>query len=421
MLWARLDSAANLFAGSAGLLQAAAELAGLLGFTLFALSLVLAARWQFIENTLDGLNKAFIIHHLVGTLTLLVLLAHPILLAARFLPAAPYQAAQTFIPNLHYPGPALGILALSTLMILLALTFFVALKYQVWLKTHKFLGVAFILGGLHILLTPNGLTADLLLYAYLIGIYALGSTAYLYRTVIPGLSTRRFKYQIAAARQLPGGVAEFEFMPLGRPMRYVAGQFVFVSLRGPGLPREWHPFSISSGPLDGRFRLTIKGLGPYTKFLTVAGPQLIGTTVMVEGSYGRFNFAKFRNPHQIWVAGGIGITPFLSLAQSLAQEPAYGIDLYYSVKTEAELIDYEELKWAADRSVAVRQFRLIPYIASQQPGFLTAQYINETSGGLAGKDILICGPPPMMRSLRQQFLSLGAKPQQIHSEEFSMS
>jgi ferredoxin-NADP reductase len=66
-------------------------------------------------------------------------------------------------------------------------------------------------------------------------------------------------------------------------------------------------------------------------------------------------------------------------------------------------------------------FRYLPYVAKEQDGFLTAAKIKEMCGGLDGKEIFICGPPPMMKALRAQLRALGVPNRKIHSEEFAMS
>jgi predicted ferric reductase len=137
----------------------------------------------------------------------------------------------------------------------------------------------------------------------------------------------------------------------------------------------------------------------------------------VEGAYGRFSYGNFGNSQQIWVAGGIGITPFLSMARALGPDVAR-VDLYYSVKNESELVGLAELQ-AVQASGQNQVFRLFPFVADKQ-GFLTAAYIDQYSGGLQGKDVLLCGPPPMMKALKKQLRDLGVPRRRVHSEEFSL-
>jgi len=138
--------------------------------------------------------------------------------------------------------------------------------------------------------------------------------------------------------------------------------------------------------------------------------------VKVEGAYGRFNFENFPAKKQIWVGGGIGITPFLSMAADV--KAPFHVDLYYTTKSPTEIIDSDYLLKLIEASGG--SLRVIPYVADTN-GFLTAEKIKQYSGDLAETDILVCGPPPMMFALKKQLKSLGVRASRIHSEEFSMS
>ncbi|MFT6919241.1 MAG: putative ferric reductase [Cognaticolwellia sp.] len=108
-----------------------------------------------------------------------------------------------------------------------------------------------------------------------------------------------------------------------------AGQFSFVTFDKAEGP---HPFTISSAwNNDARIEFLIQGLGDYTKTL----PSILkaGDKVEIEGPYGEFDFSNGK-PRQIWVAGGIGITPFIARIEALAvkktdKQTSEGIDLFY--------------------------------------------------------------------------------------------
>src|SRR5690606_1895637 len=88
-----------------------------------------------------------------------------------------------------------------------------------------------------------------------------------------------------------------------------AGQFAFVTFdRIEGA----HPFTIASADREnGTVTFLIKSLGDFTRNLSQK--ISVGQTVNIEGPYGCFNFdRRNRKSHQIWIAGGIGITPFLA-------------------------------------------------------------------------------------------------------------
>ena len=148
-------------------------------------------------------------------------------------------------------------------------------------------------------------------------------------------------------------------------------------------------------------------IGDYTKDIKNIKS---GEPALIEGPYGRF---KSNAKDQIWVAGGIGITPFLSMAKNLKEKKA---DLYYCVNKKEEAVFLPELKAIAEKN---KNFNLIPHYSNEK-GHITANYINNTSKNIKEKDILLCGPVSMMTSLKKSFKSLGINTNKIRSEEFKL-
>ena len=109
------------------------------------------------------------------------------------------------------------------------------------------------------------------------------------------------------------------------------------------------------------------------------------------------------------------MTPFLSMARSPIDDN-YEIDLYYCTEDAEDAVFTQELLEISDRNP---RFRII-FIRRASLGFITADDIRGVSGELTEQDIFICGPPLMIRNLRQQFTALGVRRSQIHSEDFSV-
>jgi predicted ferric reductase len=97
----------------------------------------------------------------------------------------------------------------------------------------------------------------------------------------------------------------------------------------------------------------------------------------------------------------------------------FNVDLYYSVRTASEVIDWPLLYNAAMTHGG--KLRVIPFISDQQQGHLSADFIEQNSGPLAKRDFYMCGPPPMMQSLKKQLRAKSVPATSIHSEEFAMS
>jgi len=410
---------------------------GIIGLVLYSISLVLMTRLRILESIFGGLNRVYIAHHITGGLSLVFMLIHPLgLVAARALSSVT-DAALLLIPHKLVPFGALinpehamhstilneyaifaGIIGLWLAIVLLVVTIFIKLPYRVWLISHKMMGVAYIFIGLHLLYIKSDTSVDPWLRWYLIAFFAIGLIAYVYKTVAGQILIRKHRYVVSHVVMLADGVVRLHLdSPAAHSLRYTPGQFVFMRfLDAKGLSREWHPFSISScSGVDADLQLTIKYLGDYTSKLAFAKP---GAAVEIEGAYGKFSYQNFKNRDQVWIAGGIGVTPFLSMVKQLPPE-GYRVYLFYSVKTRSEIIDwallYDQMMQKSN------SLRVIPYIADEQPSFLNADYISQTVGGLEGRDYYLCGPPAMMESIKQQLKDSGVPAVAIHSEEFSMS
>jgi len=107
-------------------------------------------------------------------------------------------------------------------------------------------------------------------------------------------------------------------------LQFNPGQFVFISFNQESLS-ESHPFPISSGPDENLLRITIKNLGDYTKTLTEKLQK--GTIAKIEGPYGVFSYKNTPNENQIWIAGGIGITPFVSFIKDMFKKRVNNINI----------------------------------------------------------------------------------------------
>jgi len=213
-------------------------------------------------------------------------------------------------------------------------------------------------------------------------------------------------------RRLAQDVVEVDLQNIKRPLVFAPGQFIFVSFKDPGISDEIHPFSISSAPTEQELMITIKAEGDYTKHLLKLKE---GTKAYAEGPFGAFRYDLCPNNDQIWIAGGIGITPFLAMAKTLQQHPTIHVDLYYTMHDESEEVYVEDLQILSKQTT---NLAVAPFYSTKH-GRLKAEIIAQASGDLTRKDIFLCGPPIMMRSLTSQFLTLGVPKEQIHSEEFS--
>lgn len=384
---------------------------GLIGITMFSLSLVLSSRMEVFEDFFGGMNRVYIAHHILGGTSFIFLLIHPLLLAFSRITISWQSAAQLLIPGTDI-WINLGITALSLMISLLVITFFIKLPYQIWRFTHKFMGLVFMLGAMHAVFVSGAFGGFKPLAYFMYFVITIGFLAYGYRTLAGRFLVQRKKYTVTDVIQVSPTVTQVAMTPVGKPIKAIPGQFIFVSFASTGVTNETHPFSVSTISPDGSISISAKSSGDYTATLASIKP---GEIASVEGAFGRFNYALYKNFNQVWIAGGIGITPFLSMAQQL-KDPQYQVTLYYSVRTPDEAVYLQELIQLGSTNP---NFKVIPFY-SKTMGRLSAETIAKQVGDITKFDFFICGPPPMMKSMKEQLKKLNIRETKIHSEEFAI-
>jgi predicted ferric reductase len=382
------------------------QIAGLVGLTLFAITFVLSTRAKFLEETFGGLDKVYKTHCILGGSALALLVFHPILLVLKFIPKNIPLAANYLLPGTYW-SVNFGIIALLGLVILLCVTFFLRIKYNYWKTSHKFLGLLFFAAVLHIFLIRNA-SRDFIFhgyYVYIVIISLIGLCAFLYTLMFK--KKKSLNYAIEKIEK-KNQVYCLDLISNEKPLKYKSGQFIFVRFYSKNLGEEAHPFSIASKSNDKIIRICIKNLGDFTSRLN---NLKVGDKVKLEGPYGKFGFSSGKN--QIWIAGGIGVTPFLGMAQDLKDE---NVELYYVVKDEKDFIMLDELK-AIEK--AKRNFKVIEWLACKK-GLITIEDIKKISGDFAGKEFYLCGPAGLKDSIRKGLLKYKVDERRIHDEEFNL-
>jgi predicted ferric reductase len=401
-LW-RLDSPAAW--------QTLGQLPGILGVSLFAASLCLMLRLTWLDRLFGGLDRVYLTHHRTGACAYLLLLSHPLMLAAGQWAVTPQGASEFLRASIESPEGLTGWVALVILMGVLLATFAWKLPYARWKQVHLASAVAYAFSIGHVVLvTPGPLTpSDTALFVYLgLGVAALG-----YRLLMDTAQVQRHEYRVEAVSHLSGNTVRIQLEPLRRPLRFKAGQFIFAAFydsAGYKGCHEYHPFTISSSPDEISLSVIIKALGDCTGHIQTITP---GVVARIQGPFGRFLQDADGVKQQVWIAGGIGITPFLSTALSLTENSTL-VDLYYVTRNHGEAIDLDDLRQCAARNPRFRVFTLTA--DSNQNTTLNALRAN--SAPLPAKQFFLCGPPPMVNELIIRLQGLGVPASHIHSERF---
>lgn len=197
--------------------------------------------------------------------------------------------------------------------------------------------------------------------------------------------------------------------PIGRRVEFLPGQFAMVYLEAKD---GWHrhPFTISSAPHEGVVRVTVKALGDYTSRLQ----ELIepGMPAVIGGPHGRFSHWRGTD-RQVWIAGGVGVAPFLSWLRALDGELPHQVDFFYTADGEAPFAD--EIREIAGRYASLDAH----LIDTSTEGRLTSARVLETvDGDPHGLSVFLCGPQGMLRTFQRELQQAGVPARRVHREYF---
>lgn len=384
------------------------QLLSLLGTTLLSISFLLSSRLRFVEDWFGGLDKVYRLHHLTGGFSFALLLHHPLFLLINALPNTALGWKYLWLSDvLPYNW---GVLSLYSLLLMLTLTLFLNLPYSVWKKTHELMGISLLFATLHILTISSDVSRYYPLRFWILLLLLVSAISVIYRRFLYSLFGPKYTFLINTVDRRED-VLVIDLIPTTKKMKFTPGQFVFA--RFEGLGKETHPFSISSNEQNDSVRLAVKILGDFT--LSMRSLK-VGDQVTIWGPYGKFFEGALNGKDLVWVAGGIGVTPFLSLMTSkLVTGTERKVDFFYCVNSPKEAVFDQEIEEnsSLNPSIVYHKYN------SQTEGRIDAKKIIKLTGSLINKKVFLCGPLPMMDSLAKQFKSLGLKNRDIIFEDFN--
>ena len=388
--------------------QYAGEVIGANNIILMACSLFLSTRPKWAEKYFGGLDKMYMTHRRTGTAAFLLIFVHVL--------TVPISTTGWRLGNYLAVIAFTGIVTIVLITLAPRIPFLSRLAgddYEDWKKLKRWIGIFFILAFIHSLTIGNPLHA-LIAITWVQVFFIIGTASYLYTELFGRFFKKFLPYTVEAVKHPNASSTEVTLRPQKEPIKKQrAGQFLFVRFPGDKALSESHPFTISSAPAEAVLRLTIKASGNFTRDLFHNLKE--GSDAILEGAYGMFDY-KTGGPKQIWIAGGIGLTPFLSFVRDMDGNLQHQVDLYYTVRHPEEAVFVNELEDACVKNPNLK----VHVRYSAQQGSLTIEEIVKNAGGnMNGYDVYLCGPLPMMQAFEKKFMDLGLPRNNIHYEEFN--
>lgn len=380
---------------------------GVAALAMMGLAALLGARWRWVEDLFGGLDRVYEVHKWLGVWALALASVHLVFKAgasgwetAAILPLPPYWTR--LVRQLSYV--ALG------LIVLLALNR--KIPYGTWRWWHKLSGPLFLIVVLHWLSfkSPIALASPAGLWLALCA--ALGVAGAAWKLLLYPYFSRHAEYRVTSVTPGPSSV-RLELAPAGRGIAFEAGQFAFLRLLEPGL-REPHPFTLASAGGAGQpVQFVIRALGDYTnKLVAEARP---GMHAEVYAPFGRFQRSPATGEFEVWIAGGVGLSPFIAWLQDEKAEGLGRVTLFNFFTPGREFPGMDELGALARQ----RGVDWVPVAGG--PG---APEFRERLAWLVGQvgaakiSVSFCGPAGLLAAVRAEMDRHGIPASKLRYEQF---
>jgi predicted ferric reductase len=412
------------------------RIAGIYAFVWYALQFVVTARNQLME-WLVAQEKRMILHMLLAVGLLMIVVVHTGFGNDKYVSeiqaAAGGTAETVFLWATIFSGLFFSNYFIRFLPVIIPyrdkISEVIKLTHERCLLLHYAMPAGMVILVFHILLVPGqGLT----LFKTCMLIIACGALSFfLYHKIILPRIMRNHPWTVAKVVKESNSIVSLYFdPPRGRKLKHHAGQFCYLRLLNGELPAQSHPFTISSGPEDERLSITVKQLGDFTTRLnTVAAND----PVCIDGAYGDFTYTRVPSHHcLVFIAGGIGITPMLSMLKDLSiQDPKRKVILIWGARRETDLIRFSEVRKLSDQ---MGNFIFEPVLsrAPQWKGLkghidktILLNILNnhrshmELSNHSSEYEFFICGPVPMVSAVLQILKENKISNHRIHMERFT--
>lgn len=405
------------------------QYSGILAVGWMSLAICLSARPKFSETWFGGLDKMYRLHKWLGISVVVVSFFHWCmskapkwatelgLLVHRKRGPRPQATNQFKEWLLSHRGLAetVGEWMFYGTLILIGIALFKKISYRSFYKTHRlfaliYLGLVFhtiILTKISYWISPVGLVIMPLL---------AGGVVSAFLSLFKKIGILRLGYgKIESIEYFPGVKAlEVVIKDIRGWGGHKPGQFAFVTSQ---IEEGHHPFTIASSwkASDAKITFIIKELGDYTGSLKDS--LQVGQTMWIEGPYGCFTFDD-NCPTQVWLSGGVGITPFIARMKYLSETKTSTTQTIYLFHSAAQADEGAFAKLTADAKSAGVHLHIFVDVQGDR---LSGEKIRELVEDWRESSFWFCGPLGLGNALGADFAKTGEPiDHRFHQELFDM-
>lgn len=396
---------------------------GFCSFSMLGLQFFLTARIKAVKAPF-GSDIVYYFHHQISRVMFILIALHPIILFI-------FNPTNLQLLNLiTAPWAArFGVSAILLMGGLIGLSIWrkrIKIEYDRWRIWHGILAIAAMTFALvHIELRGYYLnTLWKQIFWGLYGLFWIGVMAWV-RVIKPLILLKKEYFTEQIIRENGNAHTIILRVADSKGFKFQPGQFAWITIWDSPFQDHEHPFSISSSAMDrSKISFTIKDLGDFTGRIKQIS---IGQRVYVDGPYGAFSIDRYpRSREFVFIAGGIGITPFMSMLRTSADRgDQRAFTLIYANKNIESTTFLEEINSMTGKINL--KFILVleapPVGWTGEIGFVNSQILKRyLPVDLKANQVkfFVCGPLPMMDAVEKALYELKIPLSDINSERFDL-
>jgi len=394
---------------------------GYSGLAMMGLQFGLTARFRHVTEPW-GEDVIYHFHRQLSLVAVGMVVAHTLIMVV----SRPETLATASIAEVPWSAwfAVLSIMALVALVIAALWRVRLNISYETWHLSHIGLAVVAIAAGILHMVGSGFYLVDPWKRGLWIALTIFWICLLLYVRIVKPLVMLRRPYHVTEVRAERGETVTLVMRPDKHPgFRFRPGQFGWLTVWASPFKITGHPFSFSSSAAvtDGRVEMSIRSLGDFTSALRKVGS---GERVYLDGPYGAFTTGNAADM-LVLIAGGIGITPMMSMIRTLADEgDTQPVLLLYGSKDWESVIFREELETLSQRLdlTVIHVLSDPPSDWTGERGYITADLLERhLPSPYHDHEYFICGPNVMMDAIEEVLGRLGVPRSKYHSERYSFA
>ncbi len=406
-----------------GLWQRLSQLTGLLALSALICAAVLPSRIRSL-NRAFGIESVIDLHRSLGIISAALVFAHLACVVAE----NPANVALLDLERARRPAQAATVatVALVVLAVLAVLRGRSRLSYELWKWSHIGLATAvLVFAGLHVWWLDQ-LVRDATFGMLLALLAAFVLVVFAYRWAWRPMFDPSTEFVVRNVRRESATVSTLVLEPARRragaptTWAFAPGQFAWLRLRRSVTAQE-HPFTIASSAHLDTTEFTIRHAGDFTRTLRHLPP---GSTVWVDGPHGAFTNDADPATGFVMIAGGVGVTPMMSMLRTAAhRRDTRRYRLVVVASSPEELLFRGELA-ALRRHIDLEVTEVLRRPTqgwSGHTGDIGVELLSVVLDGAerpTDLDYFICGPPGLVADALNVLDVIGVAPPRIHTEQF---